>query len=63
MTTCHGVQKDGMVLILSLEVLLSGDSVNPHREHEAFVFVQSLRAILLFLESHSLGSSCRFKVE
>jgi hypothetical protein len=63
MTTYHDVQKDGMVLILSLEVLLSGDSVNPHREHEAFVFVQSLRAILLFLESHSLGSSCRFKVE
>jgi hypothetical protein len=25
MSTCHGVQKDGMVLILSLELLLSGD--------------------------------------
>jgi hypothetical protein len=47
------------VLILSLEVLLSGDSVNPHREREAFVFAQPLRNILLFLESHSHGSICR----
>jgi hypothetical protein len=38
MATCHGVQKDGMVLILPVELPLSGDSVNPHREREAFIF-------------------------
>jgi hypothetical protein len=51
-----------MVLILYLEVLLSGDSVNPHREREAFVIAQPPHAILLFLESHSHGSGCRLKV-
>jgi hypothetical protein len=50
-----------MVLILSLQVLLSGDSFNPHREREAFIFAQPLRAILLSLESHSHGSGCRLK--
>jgi hypothetical protein len=62
MTTCHGVPKDGMVLIFSLEVLHLGDSVNPHHEREAFVFALPLRARLLFLESHSHGSSYRLKV-
>jgi hypothetical protein len=61
MATCHGIQKDGMMLILSLEVLLSGDHVNPHREREAFVFGQPLHPRLLYLESHSLGSSCQLK--
>jgi hypothetical protein len=44
-----------MVLILSLEVLLSGDSVNLHREREAFIFTQPLCARVLLLESHSHG--------
>jgi hypothetical protein len=48
MATHHGVHKDGVVFILSLELLISGDSVNPHREHEAFVVTQPLRARLLF---------------
>jgi hypothetical protein len=43
MATWHGVQKDGMMLIVSLELLLSRDSVSPHREREAFVFAQPLR--------------------
>jgi hypothetical protein len=58
MATRHGVQKDGMVLILSLEVLLSGERVNPHGEREVFIFAQPLHAKLLFLESHSDGSVC-----
>jgi hypothetical protein len=50
MATWHGAQKDGMVLILSLELLLSVERVNPHLEREVFIFAQPLRAKLLFLE-------------
>jgi hypothetical protein len=62
MATCHGVQKDGMVLILSLEVLLLGECVNLHLKGEVFVFSQPLHVRLLILEIHSRGSSCRLRV-
>jgi hypothetical protein len=52
-----------MVLILSLEVLLSRDSVDLHHKREAFIFAQPLCARLLFLESHSHSSNCRLKAE